>query len=93
MNVIAMIARQYMDDNHMWRDDGRMWLWGGFMMLCVLVVVVGLIVWLAVRASQSQQHCASHDVAGVRAREILAERYARGEISTEEYQERLTVLR
>lgn len=92
MNVIAVISSQRWDDNHMWGDDGWMWLWGSIMML-VVVVAVGLIVWLVVRATQSQQRGALHDESGARARGILAERYARGEITTEEYQERLTVLR
>ncbi|MEO6570992.1 MAG: SHOCT domain-containing protein [Ilumatobacteraceae bacterium] len=69
---------------------GWMWLWGVGMMTLVVV----LIVWL-VRA-------AGTDSTGVaepprrepndRAREILGERFATGELSSEEYRERVSEL-
>lgn len=60
----------------------------------VLVLVVGIVVYLVVRASGSE---AGHPRTGGPARrptafEILADRYARGEIGTEEYEERLSHL-
>lgn len=73
------------DWDHMW-GGGWMWLWGTLMML-FWVVVVGLVVYWIVRASQ-----APRGAIGGRAKEILAERYARGELTTEEYNERLEAL-
>jgi putative membrane protein len=81
-----------MDGGHNW---GWMWLWG-VVMLAVVVAVVVLVVWLVSRTAGSP-------TAGVgpvpptdpnwRAREILGERLARGEIDAEEYQTRLSHLR
>lgn len=64
---------------------GWMWLWG----LATMVLFVVLIVWL-VRASGGVPSAAPgpERPPADRAREILAERYARGELSTEEYRER-----
>lgn len=57
----------------------------------VLLVLVGVGVWLFVRASggsfTSQPRQTSNS-----AREILAQRYARGEIDEQEYQQRLQML-
>jgi putative membrane protein len=63
--------------------NGWMWAWGALMLLLV-VAVIGLVAWAIARNTQhSGPH--PHD----RAREILAERLARGEITPEEYQERV----
>jgi putative membrane protein len=51
------------------------------------LVVLGTIVWLVVRKGRWCRGGRHH------ANEILAERYARGEVSTEEYRERLEQLR
>ncbi|WP_327092473.1 SHOCT domain-containing protein [Nonomuraea sp. NBC_01738] len=74
--------------NHMW-DYGGGWMIGGLMMVAWLGLIA-MVIWLVVRsvASTSQTPGAPRD----RARELLAERYARGEISTEEYQDRLAHL-
>ncbi|MCP9948999.1 SHOCT domain-containing protein [Actinomadura madurae] len=80
---------------HMGGDgwSGWMWLWGTLMML-LWIAVIGAAAWLIVRVAAS--HRASpprpHETGLERARGILAERYARGEISTEEYDERLAKL-
>jgi putative membrane protein len=68
-------------DGHPW-----MWVWGALMLL-LLVVASGLAVWAIVR---STCHDAPHP--HDRAREILAERLARGEITPEEYRERVEQL-
>ena len=74
-------------------DGGMMWGWGWMLMigllamLLLVVLIVGVVV-AVTRAGRPSQP----DAAG-RAREILNERYARGEISTEEYRERLDALR
>ena len=69
-------------------DGGWMWLWGGMMMLA-FAAVIGVIVWAAVRAGAPP----AGPSAGERARDILAERYARGELTTDEYVERVDALR
>jgi putative membrane protein len=82
MQVVAQTGRYH----HDW--DGGGWWVMGVMMMAFWVVLIAVVVWLVVRRP---------DVPGAppanRAREILAERYARGEISTEEYHERLDALR
>ncbi|HET6729172.1 MAG TPA: hypothetical protein VFG96_07115 [Jiangellaceae bacterium] len=66
---------------------GWMWLWGGLMMAVWLVLIVSVAWLIAVRpGSQSR---APTD----RAREVLAERYAQGEIDAEEYRDRLGAAR
>jgi putative membrane protein len=74
-------------DGHMWGGGGGwMWLWGSLMML-FWVGVIGVIVWLVIRAGHG-------GVGGSRpARRILDERYARGEIETDDYEARLEKLR
>lgn len=63
--------------------------WGWMVVLTVLLVVTAaLIAWAVARGMQSRRP------AGVRSpQDILAERYARGEIEREEYDERLRNLR
>ncbi len=87
MSVVATILADADGFDHMngW-GGGWMWLWG----VAMMVLFVMLIVWL-VRASDgstSASQPAPRDPT-VRAREILAERYASGELSTEEYRERV----
>lgn len=66
---------------------GWMWVWGTVMM----VVAVLAIVWIArAIAGRDEAPPAASDMQ--RARSILAERYARGELTTEEYSERLDQL-
>ncbi|NNC81379.1 MAG: SHOCT domain-containing protein [Acidimicrobiales bacterium] len=68
---------------------GWMWLWG----LAMMALFVVLIVWL-VRATSGGLSAPRppERFSTDRAREVLAERYARGELSTEEYRERATEL-
>jgi len=72
---------------HMGRGDGWMWLWGALMM-AFWIVVVGLVVLWVTRANRTP----APDPHG-RAREILSERLARGEITLDEYRERTEALR
>jgi putative membrane protein len=73
---------------------GMMWIFG----LLVLVGVVVLVVVLVKAFSGRSQSTISPDnsggpgTGGGRGRQILEERYARGELSTEEYRERLRTL-
>lgn len=73
---------------------GSMWPIGGMMIgwLLLTVLVVGLVAWLVVSYGRP------HDASGPgrdtgTAQRFLAERYARGELDTEEYQQRLGALR
>ena len=61
---------------------------GGLLLLILLLVLIGLGVWLVVR-SRNNRDAHPHD----RAREILSERLARGEITSEEYRERVQQLK
>jgi putative membrane protein len=65
---------------HGWHDGGAWWFPFG---LLWIVVVAGLI-WFFVRNARPRDHTAT---------DVLAERFARGEISVEEYRERLAELR
>ena len=85
-NIVELFA-----NDHGWRHmdgwgGGWMWLWG----VAMFVVFVVLIVWLvrSIAGSSRPEGADSSD----RAQAILAERYARGELSTEEYRERLNEL-
>jgi putative membrane protein len=60
--------------------DGIWWFPVGLLWLAVL----GAAIWLVVRTIRPRERSAS---------DILAERYARGEVSSEEYRERLNELR
>ncbi len=66
---------------------GWMWLWGTLMMLSWVAIIAGA-VWLASRGRDQ-----APGGGATRARGILDERYARGEVTTEEYRERLDQLR
>ncbi len=63
------------------------WLMSVFWIL-LLAVVIGLVVWLVIRASRPQvaKDTALSANTGVRALDILKERYARGEITREEFE-------
>jgi putative membrane protein len=78
---------------------GWMWAFGGLMMFGVLVLIV-VVVWAVVTVTNRAHRGPSGTDAGlaadaggrVRTRQILDERYARGELGTEEYTERLHTL-
>jgi putative membrane protein len=88
MGILATVAT-FVADRYEMMDGGSgwMWFWGGLMLL-LAVVVIGAVVW-AVARTAPRTAPQPHD----RAREILAERFARGEITSEEYQERAQHLR
>jgi len=67
---------------------GWMWL-TGLVWLLVLAGIVGLVVWLVLRASQP---AANSGTGTDSARRILAERFARGEIDADEYARRRELL-
>ncbi len=89
--LLAVLADTWHGWNHMggW-GGGWMWLWGSAMMTLFVV----LIVWLVRATSAGASPPREPERPPVdRAREILAERYARGELSTDEYRERASELR
>lgn len=85
--LLTEFFAQSNDWDHMngW-GGGWMWLWG----VAMMAGFVALIVWLA--RANSGPSVAPRDPTG-RAKEILAERFAKGELSTDEYRERVSELR
>ena len=89
MGLAAMTIAQFPRwAGHM---DGWGWGWMWISGLLILVVLVALVV-AVLRSTTGPSRQAPPDTTA-RAREILGERYARGEISTEAYHERLDALR
>lgn len=89
MNTLSVLARRAGDNDDWWGHmdgwgGGWMWLWGTLMMLS-WVAIIAAAVWVVSRSRDGTRPN--------RAREILDERYARGELTTEEYRERLEQLR
>jgi putative membrane protein len=77
-DIAPLIASSHWDHRGFW------WLPFGLLWLAVL----GTAIWLLARTGRRR------DRSGIeRANEILAERYARGELGGEEYRERLAELR
>lgn len=86
LHLIAILA----DTGGRWAagwTHGGGWWWGPLIPLLWLAAL-GLIVWLVVRSARSPSPTDT-----TRAKELLAERYARGELSTDEYRERIDQLR
>ncbi len=78
MNALHDITPFIADSN--WHHDGIWWLPFGLLWIAVLGTAISLVV----RNLRPRERSAS---------DILAERYARGEVSSEEYRERLNELR
>jgi uncharacterized membrane protein len=70
-----------------WHHDGWMWMWGG-LMIVVWVAITVVVVWLLVTPAGRHEWPPAD-----RAREKVAERYARGGTSADDYHERLDALR
>jgi len=88
MSVLADVAAG--DSHHMWGDGAIGWVWGTVMMLVMVGLVAVLIVWLlhiGDRSARPPRPDPTHE-----ARSILATRLANGEITPEEYRERLSHL-
>jgi len=76
----------------MWGDGGWGWIGGGLMMLVFWAGLVVLIVFLVRGAASHDRPEGQARPNGREARDILAERFARGEISKEEFEQRRRVL-
>lgn len=92
--TFAMVIADTKIWGHMGGDDhmtgwggGWMWLWGTLVVLSCIAIVVGAI-WLISRGRDANPTGATTS----RAHDILDERYARGELTTEEYRERVEQL-
>ena len=75
---------------------GWMWVFGVLTMVAVLVLI-GLVVWAVIAVTNRQGPGAAEaspvETGGrTRTRQVLDERYARGEMDSEEYTERLHTL-
>lgn len=66
---------------------GRAWLWGPIV-LGAWVTTVAIVLWMVVGNARS-----SEEVGLEKARKLLAARYARGELTEEEYRDRLGRMR
>ncbi len=86
MNTTVMLLGDSRGFEHMgeW-GAGWMWVWGTLMM----IGTIALIVWLARSTSPTAPPPPTPTTPVDRAQQVLNERYARGEVSTEEYRERL----
>jgi uncharacterized membrane protein len=67
--------------------DGWMHSWGGgIFMWIIFLIVIGVIVYLIVVAGRSRHYYPTHGSPGESAQDILKKRYARGEISKDDYE-------
>lgn len=83
---MLMLAAGQAGTVHMWGHAGG---WGWFPFALVLWIGLGAaVIYLVTHVTRSRQPV----VGDSRARDILAERFARGEISADEYEERLSHL-
>lgn len=84
------VGRRQTKEMSLMHGYGSMWPMGGMMVgwLLLTVLLIGLVVWLA--ASYARPGLASGEDT---ARRNLADRYARGELDTDEYTQRLSALR
>ncbi|GGW42139.1 hypothetical protein GCM10010503_18090 [Streptomyces lucensis JCM 4490] len=81
-----------------WYDhDGGGWGWfamsAGMILFWILIVAVGVLVYRAVAGSRRDGALPRAQPPGPPPEQLLAERFARGEIDEDEYHRRLTVLR
>ena len=79
-------------DGHM---NGWAWVWGMFMMIGFWALIAWVVVTL-VRTNAGRPDRSGYDSSsrsGPTPEEVLANRFARGEIDTDEYQDRLAALR
>ena len=89
--IAGVLAHHDGWDGHMgWGGGWWMLIWGTLMMVGLVVLVVWLVRTTATGSGATRGSGGEDPLAS--ARRILAKRYARGELSTEEYRERLDQL-
>ncbi len=81
-SLIALASFSRNGPGHMWGAGGG-WIWGPIMTLLWIALIAGA-AWFLIRNIKPQERSGIE-----RAKDILAERYARGEMTSEEYRERL----
>jgi putative membrane protein len=91
LEVLAVLL-QMMDRDDMHDGGGYWWAW--LIGAAVLVVLVGLVVFAVIRMSAGSPRPGGSGAASRRsAEDLLAERFARGEIDEQEYRDRRDALR
>ena len=91
LNSLAVLA---VDPDNTWVHHHGFWPWAplffGFWIL--LFTAIAVTVWMIARRGFAARFMTSQTTGVERARSVLAERFARGEIDAEEYDERLAHL-
>lgn len=77
---------------HGWHHGGAGWP-GWFFGIVGMVLFWGLVIWILLTVTRTGWWRSKTDGSQRSAEQILAERFARGEISEQDYQDRLRVLR
>ncbi|MDI2125459.1 SHOCT domain-containing protein [Yinghuangia seranimata] len=89
-STVAFVHR----GGHMGDDDTAwMWVFGPVMMILGIALIALLVWWLTTRADRPRIPGPEAGQGPVTPEEVLAMRYARGELSTEEYREAVEQLR
>lgn len=78
LNALTSVVASHGEHDGYWFPFAFLWL-----------VLLGVLIWFLVGRGRRYRHVSGHE----RAQDILAERFARGEITGEEYRERLEQLR
>ncbi|BBX71393.1 SHOCT domain-containing protein [Mycolicibacterium psychrotolerans] len=79
--------------------DGWMWGWGGWALMSIMMVLVwalviaGIVLAIRFLGGPRQSAGRSHGYPKSSAEDLLAERFARGEIDEDEYRRRAALLR
>ncbi len=78
--------------------NGGSWIWMALGVI-VLLVLIGVVVWVLIAVNNRAHHGHAPDASAApdsdgrtRSRQVLDERYARGEMTADEYTERLHTL-
>jgi putative membrane protein len=75
-----------------WADGGSSWSWWWMLpMMMFMVLLVGAVIWAVIAATRSGNNALAPSSQRT-AEDILNERYARGEIDSAEYRERIDAL-
>ena len=87
MNAVMALAAPQLGQ----KGNDNMWIWGPLLLIVWLALAV-IVTWLVIRLINGRAGAAPESPGAEWARGRLAQRHAKGEISTEEYNERLAKL-